>query len=294
MYKEEANRIKELKEQFKTHLQRLGYSESTSKMLPVCIAEFLQQMDIRGIYNVEFIQPRHIKDHYEYLTERPNRTRPGGLSSRMINHHMYAIRLFLTYLQETGQVTINPISGLTFPRAESTEREVLTQKEIKLLYETCKNNKERAVLNLFYGCGLRRSEAVALNLKDISLTISLLYVREGKRAKRRVVPINKSITSSFKHYLHYERHAGKMETAFMVNAKGRRMQGDTYNNLVKKLVDYAGIEKQISLHNLRHSIATHLLESGLSVEYVRDFLGHKNLEATQVYTRISNQRLQQL
>lgn len=280
--------------QFENHLKRLGYSKSSQYMLPTCITEFLDQIEEKNIYELHQIEPSHIQEHYEYLTQRPNKRRPGGLSSQMIHHHIYAIRLFLNFLEQTGTITDNPISGLHFPKPESKQREILTVKEIKQLYEIAENYREKAILGIFYGCGLRRSEGITLNVKDISFKNSLLYVREGKGKKRRVIPINEKVKEDFKNYLYNERWAKDNEIAFITNINGKRTSGNSYNNIVKALIPKAEIDKEISLHNLRHSIATHLLENGLSVEYVRDFLGHKHLEATQIYTRISKKRILEL
>ena len=289
------------KEQFKTHLIRLGYSKSSQSMLPTCVAEFIKWLEEKGIYHLQEIRPDHIADHYEYLSQRPNKRRVGGLSSKMINHHIYAIRLFLSYQEQIGAITDNPVSSLTFPKPESQQREVLTIEEIKRLYEAIGSFRERAIIGLFYGCGLRRSEGVVLNVRDISFKSALLYVREGKGSKRRVVPISDKVLNDFKGYLNYERltmdnslsRSGE-ENAFITNSLGNRTRGDSYNKVVKSLVGKAEIEKEISLHSLRHSIATQLLENGLSVEYVRDFLGHQHLEATQIYTRISHRKLMEL
>ncbi len=292
------------REDFKTYLKRLGYSKGSQRMLPTCVAEFLQQLEEKNIYHLQEIEPIHLQQHYEYLTQRPNKRRTGGLSSRMINHHIYAIRLFLNYQEQIGNIKENPISGLSFPRPESKQREVLTVEEIKRLYELSGTFRERAIIGIFYGCGLRRSEGEALNIRDVSFKSSLLYVRDGKGSKRRVIPINEKVLNDFKNYLHYERCGKQSETALITNNAGRRMRGDKLNNTVKELILKARKQspsfakategKEISLHNLRHSIATHLLENGMSVEYVRDFLGHKHLEATQIYTRISPKRLHSL
>ena len=295
-------------EQFKIHLGRLGYGKSSQSMLPACVYEFLDKLEEIGIYHVNDIQAQHIQTHYEYLTQRPNRRKPGGLSSRMITHHLYAIRLFLNYQEQTGVITENPISGLYFPKPESKEREILTVDEVKRLYENCETHREKAIIGLFYGCGLRRSEGVALNVKDISFGSSLLYVREGKGNKRRVVPINEKVKDDLKNYLDHERFAKKhastehsrSEVAFITNSIGKRANGNSLNLAFKIILVRSSFplsgerEGGFSLHNLRHSIATHLLENGLSVEYVRDFLGHKHLEATQIYTRISKKRLSAL
>jgi len=282
------------REDFKTHLKRLGYSKGSQNMLPACVAEFLQQLEEKNINTLQAIKPIHIGQHYEYLTQRPNKRKPGGLSDKMITHHIYAIRLFLNYHEQTGHIKENPISGLNFPSPDSKQREVLTTQEIKQLYEVTQDFKEKAILGLYYGCGLRRSEGAALDVKDIHFESSLLYVRKGKGGKRRVVPVNNKVLFDLKNYLYKGRLGMPDETAFICNCAGKRMKGDKHNTTVKQLVSKAGIQKEITLHNLRHSIATHLLENGMSVEYVRDFLGHKHLESTQVYTRISKRRLRGL
>lgn len=286
---------------FKNQLKRLGYSKSSQNMLPTCVAEFLEQLKEKGIYHLESIKPKHIQEHYEYLTQRPNKRRIGGLSSRMIHHHLYAIRLFLNYREQIGDLKENPISGLSFPSPESSQREILTIAEIKQLYGATETIREKAIIGIFYGCGLRRSEGENLDIKDISFNESLLYVRKGKGNKRRVIPISEKVLEDFKNYLYNERYrytspfgGGREEVSFICNNKGHRASGESFNDKIKQLVTKAGIEKEISLHNLRHSIATHLLTNGMSVEYVRDFLGHKHLETTQIYTRVSNRKLGEL
>jgi len=180
---------------------------------------------------------------------------------------------------------------LEFKKPTTKPREVLSTEEIKQLYEATETLKEKAVLSIFYGCGLRRTEGEKLNLKDIHFRSGILYVREGKGSKRRIIPMNEKVNQDLKNYVLKERFAKQNETAFICNRIGTRTSGSSYNNILKKLLEKAGIKKEITLHCLRHSIATHLLESGLSVEYVRDFLGHKHLESTQIYTRVKNKQL---
>ncbi len=283
--------IEKQTQNFKAHLERLGYSTTSILMLPKCVKEFLQ---VQHVHNVERITSTDITKHYEYLQIRPNKRRPGGLSESHINHHIYALKLFFKWLESNNKITSNPISGLEFPTPKQKAREILTLKEIKQLYNACETYKERAILSIYYGCGLRRTEGIKLNLKDIHFRTSLLYVREGKGAKRRVVPMNEQVRTDLQNYVLKERKAKLNETAFLVGQMGRRINGSTIAKTLKTLLEKAGIEKEMTLHGLRHSIATHLLENGLSVENVRDFLGHSFLESTQIYTRISKTQLHKL
>ncbi|HBH49937.1 MAG TPA: hypothetical protein DDX98_14930 [Bacteroidales bacterium] len=286
-------------ENFRNYLKALGLNEGSQNMLPSCVREFLNQIEKQGTQQIQNIRQSQIQSHYEYLQHRPNQRRIGNLSNSMLNHHMYAIRKFFNYLEQTNTITINPTSNIEFKRLKSKQREVLTTKEIKELYEAAATLRGKAILGIFYGCGLRRTEGEKLNMNDVNLKTKLLYVREGKGKRRRVIPINKQVNEDFKNYLYCER--GEYITikspkdAFILNKKGNRMSGSSYNDTLKEIIQRTGDKelqaKEISLHNLRHSIATHLLENGLPVEYVRDFLGHQYLEATQIYTRVNFNKL---
>ena len=167
------------------------------------------------------------------------------------------------------------------------------QKEINQLFENTITAKETAILHLFYSCGLRRTEAENLNTSDIHFSKNLLYVREGKGAKRRVIPMNEKVKKELENYYNNERTKIN-EESFILNRTNERMRGDSYNRALKEIIKRSEIEKEITLHHLRHSIATHLLENGLSIEFVRDFLGHSHLEATQIYAKVRAKQLKNL
>lgn len=290
--------IQELQTQFKLHLERLGYSKSSILMLPKCVAEFLK---VQKINQLENILPIQIQQHYEYLQTRPNKRKAGGLSESHINHHVYALKLFFKWFQASGKINSNPISGLEFPSPKVKPREILSIAEIKRLYNECKTYKERAILSIYYGCGLRRSEGIKLDVKDVHFRTSLLYVREGKGAKRRVVPMSEKVKHDLQNYALKERESKPGESSFLVGKMGNRINPGMIIKLLKNLLDKADVEKadiersrNISLHSLRHSVATHLLESGLSIENIRDFLGHSFLESTQIYTKVSKNQLEKL
>lgn len=273
-------------DKFRNHLENLGYSQTSQQMLPFCVAEFFA---FTGGEPCD-AQPSDVSAFYGYLKNRPNKRREGGLSPNYINHHIYALRLFFGWLCESGELVNDPMGFLEFPKPQTPDREILSREEIKKLYGLCADGRETAFLALFYGCGLRRSEAVKLDLKDADFKKGILYVREGKGSKRREVPMSGKVAEDLKNYAENMRPRNK-ETSFYLNTKGCRMLGGSYLALLKKLLERSGIEKNITLHGLRHSIATHLLESGLPVEQVRDFLGHRYLETTQIYTKIKDEQL---
>ena len=291
---------RELLSDYTRHLERVGYNPFTIKMLPSLVREFFHQIEQTGIKSLEEVTPQIISNHYRYLKERPCKGRHGSLSDSMLHSHLWAIRIMFSFLQAEGRIDADPFSLLSFPAPKKQQREILTREEIEKLYHACESSLDRAILGLFYGCGLRKSEAQALNTKDISFRGRLLYVRSGKGKRRRVVPVTGKVTGDLKNYYHQERirmlrksSDQDREKAFILNSHGERMLGQSFWRKLRYLVQKAGIENpgRITLHSLRHSIATHLLCSGLTVEQVRDFLGHTNIESTQVYTRINNEEL---
>lgn len=276
---------------FSIYITQLGYSSTTYKMIPRCIKEFLQHQHITDITS---ITQAHIQTFYEYLHTRPNKHKAGALSESYIHHHLFAIKVFLNYLEETGEITDNPMSVMKFKKPQANTRKPLFQNEIQQLFESAINLKETTLLHLFYSCGLRRNEAERLNTSDIHFKQNILYVREGKGAKRRAIPLTARVSKELEFYFLNEKTNQKNvkdTDAFMLNKTGNRMRGDSYNHILKSIIERTGISKQTSLHHLRHSIATHLLENKLSIEYVRDFLGHSHLETTQLYAKVSQYQL---
>ena len=278
--------------QFRNYLENIGYSKSTVYMLPECVKSFLSH----ATKNPEQITPKEIERFYAHLNERPHKRKEGGLSEQYIHHHVYALRVFFNWLESTGGIKNNPVSVMKFKAPKGNPRQPLTQEEVKTLFEVAQPPRETAILHLFYSCGLRRSEAEMLNIKDVHFKKQILYVREGKGAKRRAVPMTARVTRELENYYQEERRRAmaKDREAFMLNRAGMRMRGDSYNKALKEILKRTEINPETTLHHLRHSIATHLLESGLSLEYVRDFLGHAFLESTQIYTKVNQRQLQKL
>ncbi|MDL2297309.1 tyrosine-type recombinase/integrase, partial [Bacteroidales bacterium OttesenSCG-928-E04] len=179
---------------------------------------------------------------------------------------------------------------------DNASRTALSRAETELIYAAAETGKERAILAMGYGCGLRVGEMVACNVEDVNLRDGILIVPRGKGNKRRAVPMSGGVKEALSEYLHNERFS--REKAFMLNERGRRMRKWTYNHRLQEIIERTGdqalIGKRITTHHLRHSIATHLLESGVDVKQVQLFLGHYHLETTQVYTHISQKQLEKL
>ena len=287
MYREKSKNAS--LEAFTTYLSHVGYQQTTAQGICRAVRAFLGWQEERPL------TAALIQDYYDYLCVRPKMIGTGGLSSQGIRGHLYGLRIYFGYLKEMGLIEAHPMSGLLVPRPESRPREVLTKREVERLYEAAKtlrrpeNFTAAGMLAAAYGCGLRRKELERLNVADVNFGASLLYVREGKGAKRRTVPMSAKVKAELRIWLEEGRpkrfkRSGDVE-AFFLGRYGGRMRGDSFDRMLRQMLEEAGIRKRITLHCLRHSIATHLLQSGLPLEAVRDFLGHAYLESTQIYTR---------
>jgi site-specific recombinase XerD len=226
-----------------------------------------------------------------------------------------AVNSFAKYLNSTGKYVLD-ITPTRLQEPDISTTIVLSIPEIKQLYEAtfqphreggaAMGQRDRAMIAVFYGCGLRRMEGILLNCSDIDLTKRLLFVRKGKGNKQRHVPIASKHVEDIRAYLeegrdwflyeHYARdYTNKFpqkkeasdEGAFFIGQNGSRMK--SFYQRLHYLTDKAGLEKSFGLHTLRHSIATHLLLSGMSLEDIARILGHSSLESTQIYTHLANE-----
>lgn len=289
-------------EVFYQDLLTVGYSPRSSRTKYRNLLEFFCWMEALGITETEQISTEHLYTYFEHIRQRPNKLNGKPLKLQSCLNHLIAVGQFFNGLQQKGILDQNPSNGLKLPkpkRNRRSTREVLTQEEITTLYNTTETHQERAILALAYGCGLRASELVAVNVADLRLREKLLVVPKGKGNKRRVVPMSRGVVESVSGYFYQERNQllnyKSDRSAFMLHSRGGRMRVYTWNKHLRELVerteDQILIKKKPTLHHLRHSIATHLLERGMDMEQVRHFLGHSELETTEIYTHVSRNYL---
>ena len=270
---------------FRRELLNLGYSNTAVDNYP----KYAQNLLNYSKEKAQEINDIHIKNYYEYLQTKPNQRRKGVISQSHISSQLLAIKLYFEFLERTKSIKRNPYN-LRIKKTSKNQRIIFTQEEIQLLYKACQNIQETIIVHLCYGCGLRRTEVELLDVKDINFEQKLLFVRKGKGKKRRVIPLTESIVNDLKDYfITTEIIRKENQESFLINANGAKMRGNTVYDLFKKLLKRTqNINHQnYCLHSLRHSIATHLLENEMSIEMVRDFLGHSQLVSTQIYTRIN-------
>ena len=292
--------MQEIIDQFGGYLYQLGYGNKTRQCLCAQAAALLTYCEATDVTQITQGQ---IKDFYEWLYSCPGKRKgSSGLSESTIAHYVYALQHFFSWLEQTEQIGYNPISGIKFKQHHKNRREPLSREQVEALFAAARSLQELAVLHLFYSCGLRRSEATGLDTRDIHFKQQLLYVREGKGGKRRVIPLTERVAHDLENYYTNQRcHTKPLrlsdEPAFMLGSRGMRMSGSSYQTLFKKIMARcadAALPEGITLHHLRHSIATDLVQGGMSMLYVKDFLGHSSLDTTQVYARAKAAQLKSL
>ena len=281
-----------LKEGFRKWLQTLGYADSTVYGSVRYVDDFFFYLNQNEIYNLDQINTETILNYYKHLQTRKNKRQSGSLSQNYISSNINALKRFSRYLSVTGKAELEiDIKTRTY---QQQNKVILNQEEIQSLYKACRSDylgmRDRVILDLYYGCGMRRSEGVSLDEKDVLIKQKLIYIRKGKGYRERYVPMTEAIKKDLEIYLSEARPQllnSKKDKALLISSRGRRMSGNTIMERLNKLLKKAAIEKQTGLHTLRHSIASHLLQSGMSLEDVSGFLGHQSLESTQIYTHVS-------
>lgn len=282
-----------LEQGFKEWLEITGYAATSVYGMPNYIREFLHYLETEN-KPLETLTPQDISIYFFHLKQRKKQRRTGAISINYLHKHLQAIKKFSHYLRETEQGNFE--TDIILPEQKRNIKDILTKEEIKQLYAACTSSpiglRDRAMLNIFYGCGLRRNEGVWLDTTDFLKDKNLLYVRKGKNYKERYVPITEEIKQDLQEYLDYGRSAlikDFAEQSFFISERGTRITGQSLMLRLKQLKEKAGITKEAGLHSLRHSIATYLLQSGMRLQNIARFLGHESLESTQIYTHIINE-----
>ena len=240
-----------------------------------------------------------INDFVTYLENRPNQRRDGLLSDATINKFMASIYNLLKYLH-SERVTI-PVLRLKYkPRGERKLPTVLTAEEIQQLYsvtdDTAIGVRDRCMIALYFGCGLRRSEGVNLKLTDIDFPKGRMFIRKTKNNRERYVIMSPNTQKLIEEYVYSARDMYLPENApyeeLFIGERGQPAQGQTLAKRMEALWDRVkdryGSEKHVTLHTLRHTLGTQLYIAGMKMPFISLMLGHRTISSTELYVTLSN------
>lgn len=289
---------------YRKYLKTKGYAPSTVRSGGNLIREFFAHLEKEGIASIHSVERSDIGAFMQKLTKRENQNDPGkGLAPGSLAKYWQVLVNFDKYLQDTlqGRLCMPLSRSISLVRKETN---ILTEAEIHALYGACATDtplglRDRAVLALYYGCGLRRKEGLCVDINDLHFAQNLIHVRAGKGRRERQVPMTRQVKNDLTLYLYQGRpyllRKGREVAAFLLSERGYRPSGETIDLRLKKLQQCSQMPslqaKNVSLHLLRHSIASHLLQRGMNLKRIARFLGHEALNSTQHYTHYSHGKL---
>jgi len=263
---------------FKSYLLSKRYCSPTIKTYTDSVSTFLRFNAAKPISEIN--NQDIIVFNNEYILQ-------NQLSASFQNQVVNAVKLFFQIIENKRMI----VELIHRPRREKKLPNVLSKDEVKVILETPKNIKHKAMLSLIYACGLRRSELLNLTLKDIHSERNLLLIKQAKGKKDRVVPLSAKLIALLRDYY----KAWKPITwLFEGQIPNTKYSEKSLENVLKQSLAKTNINKKVSLHWLRHSYATHLLESGTDLRYIQELLGHSSSRTTEIYTHVSTKNLQQI
>lgn len=263
-----------------------------------------------------------LKEFAEFLTDYFKLSEPGSLDIKKISRrvirawlnllyqnltptsierHLASLRSFFQYLVKEGVVSHNPAQLVRSPKKDKRLPRVLSPEEVFALLEAPGKDdpisiRDRAILELFYASGIRVSELVGLNLEDLILDQRLIRVM-GKGKKERIIPVNDTAVKRLKEWLELRNKLAKSVLdpdagkAVFLSREGKRISKQMIGVLMKKYLKKGKLLRPATPHTLRHSFATHLLDSGMDIRSIQELLGHSSLSTTQRYTQVGLKEL---
>ena len=265
-------------EKFKYWLQSKRYSNNTIKTYTEALKSFLTFFNNKSVF--EITNEDVILYNNNYILE-------NKLSSSYQNQIVNAIKLYFNTIQNQ----VIAIEKIHRPKREKILPNVLSKEEVKLILTTHTNAKHKTMLAMIYSCGLRRSELLHLKPTDIDSKRNIVIIRQSKGKKDRITPLSPKILELLRaYYILYK----PKKWLFEGQEAGTQYSEQSLQSVLKQALQKSKIMKPVTLHWLRHSYATHLLESGTDLRYIQELLGHSSSKTTEIYTHVSTKNLQQI
>lgn len=265
-------------ETFKRYLLSKRYSPNTINTYSEALKSFLTFCNTKAVKDIT--NKDVILYNNDYILKH-------NLSSSYQNQIVNAIKLYFMIVKDTA-IEIDKIHR---PKREKVLPNVLSKEEVKAILEAPKNLKHKAMLSMIYSCGLRRSELLNLKPNNIDSKRNVVIIRQSKGKKDRITPLSPKILELLRNY--YKEYSPKTYL-FEGQEKNTQYSARSLEEVLKKSIKLATINKPVTLHWLRHSYATHLLESGTDLRYIQELLGHNSSKTTEIYTHVSTKNIQQI
>lgn len=274
-----------------------NFSPHTLRAYCKDLEQYLDFCGKGGVRKPEQVTRSHIRSYLAFLQDRPGAEPARSTLLRKVS----AVRSWVKYLVEQGLLDENPFLGIPLPKRKQKLPRFLTESEAGQLLNSSvslrspEKERDRAILELLYSSGLRRSEIVGLNVPQVDFVGGFVRVF-GKGSRERLVPVGQRALQALRDYLALRKAAasGSRGEPLFLSRRGRRISSAALAWIVSRWARRAGLFQPLAPHTLRHTFATHLLDNGCDLRSVQEMLGHKNLSTTQVYTHVSMERLKKV
>ena len=280
--KQKTLKIKQLRknlvpERFVTEMEYKNYAKNTLQLYTSQLNTFLHAFEGSDLKNIE---------HDQLINFIHKKVKDNNRSLSYQNQMINAIKIYyrVIYKREFSG------SELPRPRKEKKLPNVLSQEEIERIFKQVSNLKHKAALYTIYSCGLRISELINLKINDVDSKRRILIIKKSKGNKDRIVPLSEKLLKILREY--YIKY--KPDLYLLQGQNKPQYTSKSVESVLEKAVKKAGIKRSVTLHTFRHSYATHLHENGTDIRLIQELLGHKSSKTTEIYTHISNKRLQNI
>ncbi|MGD1846240.1 MAG: tyrosine-type recombinase/integrase [Salibacteraceae bacterium] len=287
------------------YLRTLGFADSTCYDFPRFVADFTTWLQACGVDRIQDLSAGLVWRYFEYLQAAKGKRTQQVFSSSHLNRQFLATDKFLEFLHHNGWQDAPLPTGFQVEHSRKKALQVLSRQEVACLYNTIDliyyrfqlsyrttyQLTTKLILDLCYGCGLRKREVYRLRIGDVDFDKRYIHIRQGKNYRDRLVPMTASVCASIQTYVYQYRRELQHKRPGFVYPFHYCVIDSSFRRLVQYCDDSILQNKAPSPHTLRHSIATHLLQGGMNIEQIAHFLGHSTLESTKLYTHIINEQL---
>ena len=271
------------------YLESKSLSDNTVKNYFRDLIDYFIYLKLNDLSPTKSIEPKHIRKMLSFLIDK-------GFSKVSISRKISAIKSYITFLEKFNYSKNNYSELISIPKKSKSLPKVMTKKEVSQLIKHVemnakKNLRDDALIELLYSTGLRVSEVANLKLKDINLKKSEIKIL-GKGNKERIVIFNNKSKEKIIRYLKNDKRYISIKTeALFQNKFKEALSTRSIQRILKKYLNFSGINSKYSTHTLRHTFATHLLEGGADIKVIQQLMGHSSPETTKIYTHVSSSTL---
>jgi integrase/recombinase XerD len=285
-----------------TDLAAHGYATSTVRARRYHLDELSRFLEARDITDARQVTPSQLESFQRHLFHH-KKLDGTALSFRTQAQRLVPVKGFFSYLAKSGALVYDPSLALTLPKTERRLPEaVMSVEEVEEVLRgpdttTPLGLRDRAILEVFYSCAIRRMELINVRVSDIDVARGSLFVRQGKGARDRFVPIGERARYWVARYVHEVRPGlarDERQVTLFLSTTGKPLVSDVLTRLVGAYIRAGASSKKGSCHLFRHTTATLMLDAGADVRHVAEMLGHQKLDTTMQYTRVSMAKLQEV